>query len=368
MKFTAERATLLAAIVGAREVACNNSPLAQLNMLRLTLSGDKLVVESTDMDASFRTTATVDGIHGDDILIPAARLVEIVKALPDGCQVEISTDDKSPDGIVIKSGRSRFRLPSLSPDLFPQFSPVGEGSEFTLSEAEWRRMLILPAPFMSVNTTRGYLCGINLKADGAKLRSAASDGNIAAVVHMDAPLGSETLVDGVIIPNTAVLRLSKLASGDMIMKIDGQKASFTWGPSTLVTKLVDGTFPDISRLVPASTPVNVTANTKDMRAACSRVAIVGLDVTSAKARTIKLDIVLDEMTISGAGDREDGEEIIAVASNDATSIKLDPSYLNLGIQACGGDEVLLGITDATSPCIVRPADDTDVVILIQGKL
>jgi DNA polymerase-3 subunit beta len=367
MKFTAERATLLSAILGAREVAANNSPLVQLNMMRLTLSGDMLVVESTDMDACFHTTATVDGIQGDDILIPAARLVEIVKALPDGCQVEISTDDKAPDGIVIKSGRSRFRLPSLSPELFPQFSPVGEGSEFTLSEAEWRRMLTLPAPFMSNEQVRHYLCGVNLCVTGGKLRSAATSGHFLAAVTMDCPIGASGLTDGIIIPATAIGRLSKLASGDILVKCDGQKASFTWGASTFTTKLVDGTYPDIDRIIPEYSPVNVTVNAREMRAACSRVAIVGHD-TGSKARTIKMDVRLDDMTVSGGGDGEDGEEVIAAASSGVASIKLDPTYLNTSIQACGGDEILIGISDIECvPCVIRPADDTCVTIIVMGK-
>ena len=367
MKFTAERATLLAAIVGAREVAANNSPVAHLNMLRLTMSGDKLVVESTDMDASFRTTATVNGTQCDDILIPAARMVEIVKALPDGSQVEISTDDKAPDGIVIKSGRSRFRLPSLSPDLFPQFSPVGEGSEFTLPEAEWRRMLVLPAPFMSNASARYYLCGVNLCVTDGKLRSAATSGAFLAAVTMDVPIGASGMTDGIIIPATAICRLSKLASGDMLVKCDGQKASFTWGASTFTTKLVDGNFPDINRIMPESSPVNVTVNAREMRAACSRVAIVGHD-TGSKARTIKLDVRLDDMTISGGGDGEDGEEVIAAASSGEATIKLDQTYLNISIQACGGDEIKMGLSGVEGvQCVIRPADDTGVTIIIMGK-
>ena len=365
MKFTSERATFLSAIVGAREVAANNSPLAQLNMLRITLSGDKLVVESTDMDASFRTTATVNGIQSDDILIPAARLVEIVKALPGGCQVEISTDDKAPDGIVIKSGRSRFRLPSLSPDLFPQFSPVGEGSEFTLSEAEWRRMMILPAPFMSNEATRYYLCGVNLCVTDGKLRSAATSGHFLAAVSMDCPIGASSMTD-IIIPATAIGRISKLASGDILVKCDGQKVSFTWGASTFTTKLVDGTYPDIDRIMPESSPVNVTVNAREMRAACSRIAIVGQD-TGSKARTIKLDVRLDDMTISGGSDGEDGEETIGAASSGEAWIKIDPTYLNISIHACGGDEILIGIKDESSPCVIRPADDTGVTIIVMGK-
>ena len=367
MKFTTERGAILGALLAARDIALSTGTIPILTMVRLGLNGNSLSITATDTDLEYSNTVTVAGVTDGVILANAQRIADIVKSLPDGCQIEIAGDDNS-DGIVLRSGKSRFRISTLDAKDFPKLSQINGGAEFTLSEAEYRQAFTSTLPFVCADGTRYYLCGVHLQVRGdMKFRS--TNGHALSTVAIQNPTGSTDLAsEGVIIPTASIQKLLKIASGEVLVKCDTSRISFTWGSSNLTSKLIDGTFPDCDRLVPVNPPIKLTSAAMAVKSAVARIALVGGDQgDKSKSSTIRMDIRKDSIVITGASGADEGQEEIEAVSNYEITIGFEPRYLNLATSLCDCDEINILMTDAGSPAVFAPADENGVSFLVMPK-
>lgn len=369
MKFTSERAIILGPLLAARDIAVNNSPILVLSTVRMNLVGNSLQITATDQDIEYTNTVTVQGGADGKILVNAQRIADIVKSFADGSQVEIALDDKAEDGIIVRSGRSRFRLNATAPEAFPMSKVLDDANEFALSQNEYTKGFQSTLPFACQDQTKYTLCGVNIRPD-QELVFESTNCHTLSQVRMTAPIGSNALPGfGLIIPTQSIHKLLKMASGDMLVRFTDSLISFSCGSMTFVSKMVDGAYPDLDRVIQIDTSITVLVKAVDVKSSVNRIALVGGDESSKnKSATLKLELSKSNMVISGSSSGDEGVEDIEAVSDGEITVGFEPRYLALAVNTCNCDEVKILIKDKNSPVIFRPADDNGITIVVMPKM
>ena len=251
MKVTLERAALLKSLGHVHRVVERRNTIPILSNVLLQANGSSLFLKATDLDLEITESVAADVAQSGSTTLPAHTLYDIVRKLPDGAQVSLEMTGDAGQ-LLLRSGRSRFMLQSLPETDFPDLTTGDMSHKFTLSAVELKKLIEKTQFAISTEETRYYLNGIfvhTLDVEGhTMLRSVATDGHRLARVEIPAPAGSAGM-PGVIVPRKAVTEVQKLiddGAGDVAIEISTTKARFTFGDVVLTSKLIDGTFPDLS--------------------------------------------------------------------------------------------------------------------------
>lgn len=258
-----------------------------LRHVRLTASNGYLTVRACDTNRELAVTVEASVDAPGDICLPAAALRGLVDGWWGGSAVTVRAEANG--RVAVASGRSRYKLASLDAADFPYLDRWVEGAmAFTLPGADLARALGRASWAASDDESRHYLAGAYLHTDGNRLVLVATDGKAMSVQAMDRPEGMLDL-PGVIIPSNAFSILSKLADGgDVTLALDLGKLSASAGDVRFVTKLVEGTFPDYRRVMPAPSPErSAMVDRAGLLAALKRLEAVSddgkVDLTSSTA-------------------------------------------------------------------------------------
>jgi DNA polymerase-3 subunit beta len=289
---------------------------------------------------------------------PAHTLYDIVRKLRDGAQIEIETLGGRNE-MVLRSGRSTFTLACLPPEDYPVMSAGELAHRFALGAGQLRTLIDRTRFAISTEETRYYLNGIYLHAtksnDAAVVRAVATDGHRLARFEMTAPEGAAGM-PGIIVPRKTVLELRKLVDeGDEEVRISlGEtKIRVAVGTAELTSKLIDGTFPDYDRVIPANNDKILDVGCKEFAEAVDRVSTISTE----RSRAVKLGIEHGSLTIS-ATSPENGvavEELEARYDSTPLEIGFNSRYLLDITDQIGGEEVRLQMADAGSPTILCDA-------------
>jgi DNA polymerase III subunit beta len=291
-----------------------------------------------------------------------------VRKAPDG-DLSISWDGATP--MQIKVGRFRSALPTLPAHDFPELDPDwrnGMPWDFTVSADALAAMLGPVAFAISTEETRYYLNGIYLHAveveDGVtKLRAVSTDGHRLARRDIPAPDGSAGL-SGVILPRKTVGELLRLAKdgGDIELGVSASKIRAKTGQSVLVSKLIDGTFPDYQRVIPSNNKSRAVVNRKALSEAADRAGTV----SSGDAKAIKLAFGPAGLTVSmnNPDTGSAAEEIDATFSAAPIEIGFNGRYLADVLSNLAGEEIAIDLNEGSSPTLFRPLDDDSLLIVL----
>lgn len=374
MRFIAEKAPLAGALAAAAKIAERTSPNLGVTSVLLSLTGDELAVTATNYDMEIRTTIPVQGQANGAVCLPAHKLAEIVKAAPDGSQVDVSLDTESL-GATVKFGRSRYKLPGLKADEFPARTLAeGAGATFTLSQGALKRLLAITAPFMHPrDSTKYYLAGIYMHRLEAELVTVGCDGHRLGRASIQAPDGAAGDVlegPGIIIPEFMVKALQNMADGDVAIQVTDNLMGARWGDTTLTSKLVDGTYPDYRAFFSyeAKCDVTVTADAKTIRSVAARVALA----TSDKSKLVRLAVADDgTITFTATGENgENGEEEMPASTTAPIVVGYNARYLADAMTVCGDDKITVKLAAAPEnaptmePTFIGPTGDEAVKLVI----
>ncbi|MEP6967530.1 MAG: DNA polymerase III subunit beta, partial [Pseudomonadota bacterium] len=289
MKLTIERAALLKALGHVQSVVERRNTIPILSNVLLAAGPDGLALSATDLDMEItdQTTARVE-IPGQ-ITAPAHTLYEIVRKLPEGADVSLSFTGEDPR-LQVQAGRYKVNLPVLPAGDFPIMSSDGLSGPIPVDTAQMMRLIDKTRFAISTEETRYYLTGIYLHTvieDGrAMLRAVATDGHRLALADMAAPEGSAG-APGVIVPRKTIQEARRLMedAGETIdLQISAQKVRFEFGGAALTSKVIDGSFPDYTRVIPRENHRVMTVDNALFAAAVDRVATI----SSEKSRSVKL--------------------------------------------------------------------------------
>jgi DNA polymerase III subunit beta len=361
MKLTIERAALLKALSHVQSVVERRTTIPILSnvLLRAEASG-QLALSATDMDLEIVERVPASVAREGTTTAPAHTLYDIVRKLREGAQVELETPSGAGGGrneMALRSGRSTFTLACLPPEDYPVMAAGELPYHFVLSAGELRGLIDRTRFAISTEETRYYLNGIYLHAtknnEVPVVRAVATDGHRLARVEMTAPEGAVGM-PGIIIPRKAVLELRKLVEeGDAEVQIGlGEtKLRCAVGEAALTSKLIDGTFPDYDRVIPAGNDKVLEVPCKEFAEAVDRVSTISTE----RSRAVKLAIERGSLVVS-ATSPENGsavEELEVRYQSSPIEIGFNSRYLLDITDQIGGEYVQFQMADAGSPTIVR---------------
>ena len=367
MNIIIERTALLGSLGHVQSVVERRNTIPVLSNVLLVAANGSLALLATDMDVEIAEEVVASVARPGSATAPAHTLYDIARKLPDGSQVEL---DATGDVLTLRSGRSRFNLGTLPVADFPEMTRGSWSHNFSL-KADILKGLIDRTRFaISTEETRYYLNGIHMHATKGKageapvLRAVATDGHRLARVETPLPEGAQGM-PGVIIPRKTILELRKLLDevvDTVAISLSETKIRFTLGEIALTSKLIDGTFPDYERVIPAGNNKLLSVDSKLFASAVDRVATISTE----KSRAVKLAVGGGMLTLSATAPDAGSalEEIEINYDGGALEIGFNSRYLLdiTGQIESGRVEFLMA--DGNSPTIVRDAKDLSALYVL----
>jgi DNA polymerase-3 subunit beta len=370
MKATIERAKLLRCLSHVQSVVERRNTIPILSNVLIEASGDGHVrIMATDLDLQvIESLEAVSVEQPGAITVSAHLLFDIARKLPDGSQVSLETADNR---MAVKAGRSRFSLPTLPRDDFPVIVEGDLPTSFELPARVLAELIDRTRFAISTEETRYYLNGIFLHVsddDQPVLRAAATDGHRLARFTLPRPEGAEGMPD-VIVPRKAVGELRKLLEEalDGMVEIDlsPSKIRFTLGGEggvVLTSKLIDGTFPDYSRVIPTGNDKLLKLDPKSFYEGVDRVATIATE----KTRAVKMGLETDKVTLSvtSPDNGTAAEEVPADYASDSFEIGFNANYLKDILGQIDGDTVEMHLADPGAPTLIRQDEKSPALYVL----
>ncbi len=362
MKATIERATLLKSLGHVQSVVERRNTIPILSNVLIEAREDGSIrLMATDLDLQVDESVAANVSQPGATTLSAHTLFDIVRKLPDGSQIELTAAEGK---MQIIAGRSRFNLSTLPRDDFPVIAEGELPTRFELPAATLREIIEKTRFAISSEETRYYLMGIFLHVIDEQLRAAATDGHRLARVTLPRPDGAEGMPD-VIIPRKAVNELYRLLEeleGTVEISLSPSKVRFGLGSAVLTSKLIDGTFPDYSRVIPTGNDKLLKLDPKSFAQGVDRVSTIA----SEKTRAVKMSVDRDKVTLSVTSP-ENGvatEEIPADYGSDGLEIGFNAKYLLDILGEIDGDTVEVHLADAAAPTLLRENDKSNALYVL----
>ena len=367
MKISIERGTLLKAVSQAQSVVERRNTIPILANVLIEAEGDSVSFRATDLDIEVVDTTAAQVERAGATTVSAVTLNEIVRKLPDGALVQL-TDDGTSGRLTIEAGRSNFSLATLPREDFPVMASSEYHSNFSAPAPVLRRLFDKSKFAISTEETRYYLNGVYMHvadSDGGKvLRCVATDGHRLARIDAELPPGAEDM-PGVIVPRKTVGELRKLLDDDeasIAVSVSETKVRFATPEITLTSKVIDGTFPDYTRVIPSGNTRKLEVDAQEFAQAVDRVATV----SSERSRAVKLQLDEDRLILSvNAPDSGAAEEELAVAYNDEKlEIGFNAKYLLEIASQVDRENAVFMFNSAGDPTLMREGNDTSAVYVV----
>jgi DNA polymerase-3 subunit beta len=360
LKFRCERDVLADALGTASRVATSATGARAHPGIKAELAGGSLTLTGGDVDLTVQVTKPVQGIDDGSAVLPAKLATEIVRALDNSA---ITVDCDGDEG-HITAGRSHFTVRLQPVEHFPRLSPP-PADRVTLDAAELGTALHQVVRAASNDNMRPILTGVLMAAEGDGLRLVATDSYRLAV--RDLP-GTSVLREGqaVLVPSRSLGELQRLlgsSGGEVTVGLAEREVTFEVGDSRLITRLLEGDFPNYRQLIPSSHPNRLTIGREPFLDAIRRVRLLAKE---AQAATIRLQLKADgvELTATTQDVGQAHEDLDAKYEGTEMTIAFNPDFLLDGIEAVDGDEVSLETVDALKPAVVRSVESQDYLYLL----
>ncbi len=367
MKVSIERSALLKAMSQAQSVVERRNTIPILANVLIEAAGDAISFRATDLDIEVIDKAAAMVERAGATTVGAHTLHEIVRKLPDGAMVELS-DDGTSGRLDIKAGRSSFSLATLPKEDFPVMASSEYACNFSATAPVLRRLFDKSKFAISTEETRYYLNGVYMHAaDGADekvLRCVATDGHRLARIDAALPIGAEDL-PGVIVPRKTVNELRKLLEDDemqIAVSVSETKIRFATPEITLTSKVIDGSFPDYTRVIPQGNTRRLEVDAAEFAQAVDRVSTV----SSERSRAVKLSLDEDRLILTvNAPDSGAAEEELAVAYGDEPlEIGFNAKYLLEIAGQVDRENAVFLFNSSGDPTLMREGNDETAVYVV----
>ncbi|MBB4642020.1 DNA polymerase III subunit beta [Rhizorhapis suberifaciens] len=365
MKATIERATLLKSLSHVQSVVERRNTIPILSNVLIEATSDGAIkLMATDLDLQIVDTVQAQVETPGATTVSAHTLFDIVRKLPEGSQVSLSAAEGK---MQVNAGRARFSLQTLPRDDFPVIAEGDLPVSFELPASTLIQIIDKTRFAISTEETRYYLNGIFLHvSDEAQpvLKAAATDGHRLARVTVPRPDGAEGMPD-IIVPRKCIGELRKLldeVDGSVLVDLSASKIRFGLGSAILTSKLIDGTFPDYSRVIPTGNDKLLRIDPRSFEEGVDRVATIATE----KTRAVKMALDRDKITLSVTSP-ENGtaaEEVPGDYSSEAFEIGFNARYLLDILQQMQGDLVELHLADAAAPTLLRENDKSAALYVL----
>lgn len=362
MKFSISREALLKPLNLAAGVVERRQTLPILSNVLLALDGQRLSITGTDLEVELIGHVELEQpvAAAGEVTVPARKLVDICKSMPDGSQLDFQLDDQR---LVIRSGRSRFALSTLPASDYPSVQQGDGGLTLELKQGDLKRLIDRTAFAMAQQDVRYYLNGMLWEARDNRLRAVATDGHRLAMCTLQQELPMADMQ--VILPRKGVLELSRLLADEespVTVVISGNHFRALAGSVQFSSKLVDGKFPDYERVLPRGSNKIVYAEREELRHALTRASIL----SNEKYRGIRLTLSEGQVRIlANNPEQEEAEEELSVDyQGDGLEIGFNVSYLLDVLGVLKDRNVRLSLADSNSSALLQEAEDGDSLYVV----
>jgi DNA polymerase-3 subunit beta len=372
MKLTISRRDLLDAVSHIQRVVEARNTLAILSNVAIEADGDRIKMRGTNLDIEARAEAAATVHNAGALTLDAHRLHDIVAKLPDG---PVDIEGSALVGSVhLRAGRSKFTLPTLPIEDFPDLS-VGEMTcRFDLAADALADMVDATSFAISTEETRYYLNGIYVHVVGDRLTAVATDGHRLARWSCALPDGAADLPP-MIVPRKTCAELGRMmkgGTGNVQIEASDTKIRVTQGDTRLTSKLIDGSFPDYLRVIPERETPTFRVARAELITVIDRIRTIA----DSRGRAIRCQVTPDALTIAMAQDSADAEEVIGITSGGAEDVTIgfNSGYLVEALASLPGDEVAIYLDDPGSPGLVKPlgtaatADPARLVVIMPMRV
>lgn len=352
MRFSLQREAFLKPLAQVVNVVERRQTLPVLANLLVVVTSGQLSLTGTDLEVEMVARCAVDDAGDGEATIPARKLFDIVRALPDGSKVTVS---QAGDKITVQAGRSRFTLASLPANDFPSIDAVEATERVSVPEAALKELIERTAFAMAQQDVRYYLNGLLFDLAEKRLRCVATDGHRLALCEA----ALEETVQAkrqIIVPRKGVQELQRLLEGGdraLTLEMDRNHIRVKRDDVTFTSKLIDGRFPDYEAVIPIGADREVRIDREILRAALQRAAIL----SNEKYRGVRIEVSPGQLKINAHNPEQEEaqEEVEAETKVDGLAVGFNVNYLLDALSALRDETVVLALRDANSSALVREA-------------
>ena len=349
MKFSVSKDKLLEGLSTVQNVVSTRTTLPILSNVLLQAVEGELRLTTTDLDVGVRGRVEAHVERTGATTLPARRLFAIVRELP---AAEIYAEVDTKNLASIRSGSSYFKILGLPEEEFPPLARFENAKEFSIAQKDLKDALRKTSYAISTDETRYVLNGILFSFKENKLTSVATDGRRLALVDLELEFPRSQEID-VIIPTKAVLELQRLVKdeGDVKVSIGENQIAFELNDALLVSKLIEGNYPNYRQVIPAEAKERITLEREVFLNAVRRVSLLA----SEKSNSVKLIFSKGNMDIVAVTpDVGEGKESLPIMYKGKDfSIAFNPEFLMAPLRNLPNDEVFLDLIDEMSPGVIK---------------
>ncbi|MBD8636976.1 DNA polymerase III subunit beta [Stenotrophomonas sp. WHRI 8082] len=352
MRFTLQREAFLKPLAQVVNVVERRQTLPVLANFLVQVKDGQLSLTGTDLEVEMVSRIAVEDAQDGETTIPARKLFEIIRALPDGSRITVS---QTGDKITVQAGRSRFTLATLPANDFPSVDEVEATERVVIGEATLKELIERTAFAMAQQDVRYYLNGLLFDLRGDTLRTVATDGHRLALCETDLakPSGSKRQI---IVPRKGVTELQRLLeSGDREIELEVGRSHVRVKRDdvTFTSKLIDGRFPDYEAVIPIGADREVKVDREALRASLQRAAIL----SNEKYRGIRVEVSPGNLKISAHNPEQEEaqEEIEAETTVSDLAIGFNVNYVLDALSALRDEFIIVQLRDSNSSALVREA-------------
>ena len=291
MKFVISREALLRPLQLVAGVVEKRQTLPVLSNVLLEVEGQQLSLTGTDLEVELVGRVTLDEVGQEgEITVPAKKLMDICRSLPDGAQIEVEQEEQR---VNVRSGRSRFTLSTLPATEFPNVENIAGEQSFALEQSALRRAIDRTSFAMAQQDVRYYLNGMLFEVTPNSLRTVSTDGHRLATCNV-AISGPDT-AQQIILPRKGVLELAKLLTdpeSSVSLSLSTNHLRARTDNFTFTSKLVDGKFPDYNRVIPKNGSNVMLADRTELRQVFNRTAILSNEKYRGVRMVLEQDLVV----------------------------------------------------------------------------
>ncbi len=353
MRFSLPREALLKPLQQVVGVVERRQTLPVLANLLAVVDAGRVSLTGTDLEVEMVATVAADDWEAGEITIPARKMFDICRALPDGVRIDVKL---SGERVTVNAGRSRFTLATLPASEFPVIDNIELVERVSLPEATLKELMDRTAFAMAHQDVRYYLNGMLLDLRDNALRCVATDGHRLALAEtsVDARVSARRQI---IIPRKGVLELQGLfeaGDGTVELEFGRNHLRVRRGEVQFTSKLIDGRFPDYEAVIPIGADKEVRIGRDELRAALQRAAIL----SNEKYRGVKLEVGANRLRIVAHNPEQEEaiEELEAGTNVDDLGVGFNVNYLLDALGALPGSDVVMCLRDSHSSCLIRNAD------------
>jgi DNA polymerase III subunit beta len=358
LKFTCSQQNLSYGLNQVQKAVSTRNTLPILLGIKIQTGRQELILQATDLEMAIECRIAAEIEEEGEVVLPAKYFVDIIRNLPGTIvSAEMNEDNYY---IKIKAGKAEFNLHGQSAEEFPAMPIIERDKNFSVSVESLKNTLYDTQFAVSHDESRPVFTGILIESKSDKLIAVATDGYRLAIKYSDIPWHEN--LPPVIVPGKAAAEIHRLLSGkgfeDVQMQIINNQIIIQFTDTILVSRLIDGQFPNYQQIIPKTHPLSLELDREEFLRSLERVGLI----TKDGPNIVRIHVTQDEKMVITARSPEIGDtydEIIIPYQESELKIAFNVKYLTDVLKVISEDRVLFSLTEELKPATIRPAQGDD---------